>query len=112
MRRSGRRPERGSRKKRPRMVRGFMRIAAGTSILYLTTGTNRPVKLLRDDVRTLETEVGKYIEEMQVDELQQAMERFSIGQIPLTDDEQQIARLATKYVLAGYFVLSDDESTS
>jgi hypothetical protein len=112
MRGAGRKPDRGSRKKRPRMVRGFMRIAAGTSILYLTTGTNRPMKLLRNDVRTLETDVGKHVEEMQVDELQQALERLSINQIPLTDDEREIARLATKYVLAGYFVLSNDESTS
>jgi hypothetical protein len=112
MRGSGRRPERSVLKRKPRMVRGFMRIAAGASILYLTTGTNRPVKLQRDDVRILETDAGKYVEEMQIDELEQAMQKHSIEQVSLTDDEKQIARLASKYVLAGYFVIRNDESTS
>ena len=112
MRESGRRPARERHKKSPRMIKGFVRIAAGKSILYLTTGTNTPVKILRDDVQTLETNTGKHVEEMEEEELQQTMNRLSISQITRTDDEQQIARLATKHVLAGFFILSEDESTS
>lgn len=81
-------------------------------MLYLTAGTNRAVKLLRDDMETLETDTRKHIEEMTEEELDQAMVRLGIKSIALTDDEKLLVKLASKYVLIGYFLLSNDESTS
>ncbi len=112
MRESGRRSTRGQRKKKPRMVKGLLRIGAGPAMLYLTAGTNRPVKLVREDMATLETDTRKHIEEMTEEELEQAMDRLGIKSIALTDDEKLIVMLASKYVLAGYFLLTDEESTS
>jgi len=112
MRGAVRRPSRGSRKKRPRMVKGLLRIGTGAAILYLTAGTNRGIKLLRDDVQRIEDDTRKHVEEMEEEELELAMERLGIKSGTLTDDEQQIVRLASKYVLAGYFILGSEESTS
>ena len=80
-------------------------------MLYLVTGTDRAVKLLREDMRRLESDTGKHIEEMYEEDLLREMERLGIESISLTDDEKQIAMLASKYVLAGYFLLTDNESS-
>ncbi len=87
------------------MVKGLLRIGAGNTMLYLTVGTNRPVKLQREDVQRLESETGKHVEEMNdEEELVEAMGRLGIKSISLTDDEKQMVLLASKYVLAGYFL--------
>ena len=87
------------------MVKGLLRIGAGTTMLYLVAGSDRSVKLQRDDVRRLESDIGKHIEEMDnEEELVDAMERLGIGTLSLTDDEKQMVLLASKYVLAGYFL--------
>ena len=92
------------------MVKGFLRIGAGTTMLYLIAGTDRAVKLQREDVRKLESDTGKHVEEMnEEEELAGAMERLGIGALSLTDDEKLMVMLASKYVLAGYF-LTDQQS--
>ena len=111
MRDRGRKSPDGRRRKRPRVVKGLLRIGVGTSMLYLVTGTDRAVKLLREDMRRLESDTGKHIEEMYEEDLLREMERLGIESISLTDDEKQIAMLASKYVLAGYFLLTDNESS-
>ena len=105
MRESGRRHRDGTRKRKPRMVKGLLRIGAGSTMLYLVAGTDRAVKLQREDVRRLESETGKHVEEMSnEEELADAMERLGIEALSLTDDEEQMVFLASKYVLAGYFL--------
>jgi hypothetical protein len=105
MRGSGRRPQRGERRRKPRMVKGLLRIGAGTTLLYLVAGTDRSIKLNREDVRRLESDTGKHVEEMNdEEELIEAMERLGIEALSLTDDEKQMVFLASKYVLAGYFL--------
>lgn len=100
---------RRSRKKRPRVVKELLRIGAGPAMLYLVAGSDRAIKLLREDMQRLEKDIGKHIEEMYVEELEREMTRLGIESISLNEDEMQIARLASKYVLAGYFILSDNE---
>ena len=87
------------------MVKGLLRIGAGSTMLYLVAGTDKSVKLQREDVQRLESETGKHVEEMNnEEELVEAMERLGIGALSLTDDEKQMVFLASKYVLAGYFL--------
>jgi hypothetical protein len=87
------------------MVKGLLRIGAGTTLLYLVAGTDRSIKLNREDVRRLESDTGKHVEEMNdEEELIEAMERLGIEALSLTDDEKQMVFLASKYVLAGYFL--------
>lgn len=87
------------------MVKGLLRIGAGTTLLYLVAGTDKSVKLYREDVRRLESDTGKHVEEMNdEEELAEAMERLGIEALSLTDDEKQMVFLASKYVLAGYFL--------
>ena len=93
------------------MVKELLRIAVGTSMLYLIAGTDRAVKLQIEDVQRLEDETRKHIEEMYEKELVKEMERLGIESIALTDDEKQIVMLASKYVLAGYFILTENESS-
>jgi hypothetical protein len=100
---------RGSRRKKPRVVKELVRIGSGPAMLYLIAGSDRTLKLKRDDVKLLEADVGKYVEEMYESELLGVMERLGIESIALIEDEVQIARLASKYVLAGYFLLTDNE---
>jgi hypothetical protein len=92
------------------MVKELLRIGVGPAMLYLIAGSDRAVKLQREDMQRLELETGKHIEEMYEEELLKEMEHLDIKSISLTDDEKQIAMLASKYVLAGYFLLSKDES--
>jgi hypothetical protein len=108
MRGSERRPRSGPRRKRPRMVKGLLRIGVGPAMLYLIAGTDRAVKLKREDVQRLEEDTRKHVEEMDEEEIVKAMERLSIESISLTDDEKQIVMLASKYVLAGYFIITDN----
>ena len=92
------------------MVKGLLRIGAGTTMLYLVAGTDRSVKLQREDVQRMESDTGKHIEEMNnEEELADAMERLGIEALSLTDDEEQMIFLASKYVLAGFF-LTDRQS--
>lgn len=87
------------------MVKGLLRIGAGTTLLYLVAGTDKSVKLYREDVRRLESDTGKHVEEMNdEEELAEAMERLGIEALSLTEDEKQMVFLASKYVLAGYFL--------
>ena len=90
------------------MVKELLRIGAGPAMLYLIAGTDRSVKLLREDVQRIEYDAGKHVEEMYEEELTKAMERLEVKTVQLTDDEKQIVMLASKYVLAGYFLLTDD----
>ncbi|MFW9927451.1 MAG: hypothetical protein ACFFDM_11920 [Candidatus Thorarchaeota archaeon] len=108
MRGRGGSSRRGQRKKKPRVVKELLRIGVGSSMLYLIAGSDRTVKIRREDMQRLETETGKHIEEMYEEELRAKMESLGVESIPLTDDERQIAFLASKYVLAGYFLLRDD----
>ena len=78
-------------------------------MLYLIAGTERSVKLLREDVERLETETRKYVEEMYEEELVGEMEHLGIQSVHLTDDEKQMVKLTSKYVLAGYFLLDSAE---
>lgn len=110
MRESRRGPPRSPRRRRLRMVKELIRIGVGHQMLYLIGGSDRTVKLQREDMQKLEMETGKHIEEMYEEELLREMELRDIQSIPLTDDEKQIATLASKYVLAGYFILSSKES--
>ena len=93
------------------MVKELLRIGVGTSMLYLVAGTDRAVKLPREDMQRLEYDTGKHIEEMYEEALVTEMKRLGVKSIPLTDDEKQIVRLAAKYVLAGYFIMTDDGLT-
>jgi hypothetical protein len=104
----GRRTPDGRRRKRPRVVKELLRIGVGTSMLYLVAGSDKAIKLQREDMQRLEYNTGKHIEEMYEEELLKAMMRLEIESLTLTDDEKQIVRLASKYVLAGYFLLTDD----
>ncbi|MHA2027477.1 MAG: hypothetical protein ACW98U_16380 [Candidatus Thorarchaeota archaeon] len=61
MRGAGRGPPRGSRRKKPRVVKELLRIGVGPAMLYLVAGTDRAVKLQRDDVQRLETDTRKHI---------------------------------------------------
>ena len=91
------------------MVKELLRIGVGPAMLYLVAGTDRAVKLPREDVQRLEYDTGKLIEEMYEEELSKVMERLEVMTVPLTDDEEQIVILASKYVLAGYFLLTNNE---
>ena len=105
MRRPAIRPPRGTKRVKPRVVKGFMRIAVGSEILYLTAGTNNTVKLLRENVGKIEEDSRKQIEEMTEEELEESMNRLGMKSIALTEDEKLIAKLASKYILAGYFIM-------
>ncbi len=48
---------------------------------------------------------------MNLDELEEEMNRISIKPLSLTDDENQLVMLASKYVLVGYFLMTPDESS-
>ncbi len=109
MSRRGRRSPEGRRKKRPRVVKELLRIGVGNSMLYLVAGSDRAFKLRREDMQRLEYDTGKHVEEMYVEELSKAMDRLNIELLSLTDDEKQIVQLASKYVLAGYFLLDSKE---
>ncbi|MFW9839315.1 MAG: hypothetical protein ACFFES_00320 [Candidatus Thorarchaeota archaeon] len=100
---------RGSRRKRPIVVKELIRIGAGPAMLYLIAGSDRALKIRRDDVKRLEVDSGKRIEEMYETELTGVMERLGIQALSLNEDEGQIVRLASKYVLAGYFLLTENE---
>jgi hypothetical protein len=93
------------------MVKELLRIGSGPAMLYLVAGTDRAVKMLREDMQRLERDAEKHIEEMYEEDLKERMKRLGIEQLPLNDDEKQIARLAAKYVLAGYFILRDNASS-
>jgi hypothetical protein len=109
MRKSRRGTPTSQRRRKIRVVKELLRIGVGSSMLYLIAGTDRAMKILRQDVQRLEYDTNKHIEEMYEEELVGHMERLGIEPLSLTDDEEQIARLASKYVLAGYFILTDDE---
>ena len=111
MRRPRRESTRGARKKRPRVVKELIRIGVGPGMLYLIAGTDRAVKLQREDVQKLETDTRKHIEELYEKDLVGVMERLGIESISLNEDEKQIVRLASKYVLAGYFLLTNNDTT-
>ena len=93
------------------MVKELLRVGVGSAMLYLVAGTDRAVKLAREDMQRLEYDTGKHIEEMYEEELVKAMEGLGIKSISLTDDEKQIVMLASKYVLAGYFIITDNGPT-
>jgi len=90
------------------MVKGLLRIGTGTAMLYLIAGTNRGVKVQREDVQRLESDSRKHVEEMYEEELEQEMERLGIEPLSLSEDEKQMVLLASKYVLAGYFLLTEN----
>jgi len=66
-------------------------------MLYLIAGTNRAVKLQRDDVQNLERDTQKKVDEMDEEELVEAMERLGIRSISLTDDEKQLVLVVCPY---------------
>ena len=90
------------------MVKGLLRIGVGTSMLYLIAGTDRAVKLQREDMQRLEEDTRKHVEEMDEEELVKAMEGLGIKSVSLTDDEEQLVLLASKYVLVGYFIMTNN----
>ena len=108
MRGKGRRP-RGSprrifrpfrsfrRRRQARIVRRLFRISAGTAMLYLIAGSKRAVKLEREDVDRLESDTKKPVDEMDEEELVEAMERLGIRSISLTDDEKQLVLVVCPY---------------
>jgi len=84
-----------------------MRVAVGPAIVYLAAGTNNAYKLTRENVEILEVDTRKMVEELTEDEVRKTMDKLNVKSLPLTDDEEQIVRLASKYVLAGYFILKE-----
>ena len=107
MRRPAIRPPRGTKRTRPRVIKGLMRVAVGSTILYLAAGTNNAYKLSRGDVEVLETDTRKQIEEMTEEELKHAIDSLDMKSITLSEDEELIIQLASKYILAGYFILKE-----
>ena len=77
MRRPAIRPPRGTKRTRPRVIKGLMRVAVGSTILYLAAGTNNVYKLSRGDVEVLETDTRKQIEEMTEEEKKNLMDNLS-----------------------------------
>ena len=88
-------------------MQGLMRVGVGPAIVYLAAGTNNAYKLTREDVEIIETDTRKLIEELTEDEVKEAMDRSNIKSLILTEDEKLIVQLASKYVLAGYFILKE-----
>jgi len=84
-----------------------MRVGVGSEIVYLAAGTNNAYKLTREDVEILETDTKKLVEELTEEEVNEAMNRLKVKSLALTDDEKLIVQLASKYVLAGYFILKE-----
>lgn len=84
-----------------------MRVGVGPTILYLAAGTNNTYKFSREDVEKLEDNTRKMVEELTEEEIKQAAGDLGIESVTLTDDEKLIAQLASKYVLAGYFILKE-----
>lgn len=109
MRRPARRPKPppGTKRIRPRIMQGLMRVGVGAAIVYLAAGTNNAYKLTREDVEILEKDTHKLVEELTEEEVKETMERLKIKSLTLTDDEEAIVQLASKYVLAGYFILKE-----
>jgi hypothetical protein len=103
-----RRVGKGTRRRKPRVVKELLRIGVGPSMLYLVAGSDRALKLRREDVQRLESEIGKHIEEMYEEELKGEIERLRIELVSLNEDEKQLVKLASKYVLAGYFLLTNN----
>lgn len=66
-------------------------------MLYLIAGTNRAVKLEHDDVRRLESDSNKQVDEMDEEELVEAMERLGIKSISLTNEEKQLVLVVCPY---------------
>jgi hypothetical protein len=66
-------------------------------MLYMIAGTNRAVKLEKEDVRKLENDTQKPVEEMDEEELVEAMERLGIKSISLTDEEKQLVLVVCPY---------------
>jgi len=111
MRRRERRTSKVPRRRKLRVVKGLVRIGVGSSILYHVAGTSRAIKLQREDVQRIETDTRKYIEEMNAEELEEEMVRLNIKFQSLTEDENQLVMLVSKYVLVGYFLLTPDGSS-
>jgi hypothetical protein len=109
MRRPAKRPKPrpGTKRIRPRVMQGLMRVGVGPTIVYLAAGTNNAYKFTREDVEILETDTHKLVEELTEAEVKEAVERLKIKSLTLTDDEESIVQLASKYVLAGYFILKE-----
>ena len=105
-----RRESRVSRRKKPIVVKELIRLGAGPAMLYLIAGSSRALKIRRKDMERIEVDSGKHIEEMYETELKGVMEKLGIEELSLNDDEKQIVKLASKYVLAGYFLLTDNEN--
>jgi hypothetical protein len=108
MRGRGRRPPRDrrrilrpfrllGRRRKARIARRLFRISAGAAMLYMIAGTNRAVKLEKEDVRKLENDTQKPVEEMDEEELVEAMERLGIKSISLTDEEKQLVLVVCPY---------------
>jgi hypothetical protein len=91
------------------VVKELLRVGSGPAMLYLIAGSDKAVKLKRDDVKLIEDDLAKHVEEMYETELVEVMKRLGIEALDLNNDEMQIVRLASKYVLAGYFLLTDNE---
>jgi hypothetical protein len=86
-----------ARRRKTRIFRRLLRISAGTAMLYLIAGTNRAVKLDREDVYKLENDTKKSVDEMDEEELVEAMERLGIRSISLTDEEKQLVLVVCPY---------------
>jgi hypothetical protein len=100
MRVRGRRPLRERRRmlrRRERLARRLLRIGAGAAALYLISGTRKAVKLNDDDVERLESHTQKNMDEMDEEELVQAMERLGIKSISLTPEEKQLVLVVCPY---------------
>jgi hypothetical protein len=100
-------PRPGSKRIRPRVIKGLMRVAVGPTILYLAAGTNNAYKITREDVEKLESHSRKMVEELSEEEFKIAIDELDMKSMILTEDEEMIVKLASKYVLAGYFILKE-----
>jgi hypothetical protein len=101
------RPPRGTRRIRPRVIQGLMRVGVGPTILYLAAGTNNAYKFSRENVERIESQTSKLVEELTEEELNTTIVGLDMKSITLTEDEKLIVQLASKYVLAGYFILKE-----
>ena len=108
MKGSGKRSSRSGQKRKRRVVKGLFRVVSGPSMVYLTAGTYRAFKIPREEVTRIENATRKHVEEMVEDELVDVMKQMDIESVPLNDDEELIVKLASKYVLMGYFLMTEN----
>lgn len=78
------------RRRRRVLRRTFRRIAIGTTMIFLMTGTASTIKLHRRDVERIEEDTGKSTKNMTEAELVTAMKRLGIKKLEITPEDQEM----------------------